>query len=296
MNQTRSHSLKVCSINIEGSKHLASRIIPFLQQEQCDVVCMQEVFFKDIQLIQESLDVQTQFALMVNVAVGRPYFDQPHGMLGTLIATQSSYQVKAVQHQYYAPKVAVADLQEYLAPRLKDVDFSPNSVEIPFEVPLFSHPETMWRVLSSIEVNKDAVWYRVAHTHFTWSDNGSFTQKQAEDFKQLWPHIENLGEHVLCGDFNSPRKNHANDTIHAGTSTQAHEQVNVYSMLADQLEDGIPADVTTTLDPELHRAGKLDLVVDGMFTTPTYQIEDIRLVSGLSDHQAVVAQVSKMGV
>ncbi len=58
--------------------------------------------------------------------------------------------------------------------------------------------------------------------------------------------------------------------------------------------DNIPSCYTTSIDPHLHRAGALDLLVDVLFTTPKYRASDVRLVSGLSDHMAVAGNIEKI--
>lgn len=271
--------MKLCSINVEGHIHLVNRVIPFLKKEKPDVVCLQEVFFRDIPLLEAELEMKAHYGLMANVDASSTVFNQPYGMIGIAILTRDS--VKSVQHQYYAPTIAVDDLNEFLAPRLKDEDFSPNSVEIPFEVPMLLHPNAMWRVLSSLDVEVVGEWYRVAHTHFTWADGGQFTQRQADDFRSLWMKVEDLGEHVLCGDFNSPRGGNG-------------DGANVYDTLSDRMSCAVSLEEISTLDDNLHRAGRLDLVVDGVFTTPTYSVSDFKLVDGVSDHKALVVEVEKL--
>jgi endonuclease/exonuclease/phosphatase family metal-dependent hydrolase len=270
--------MKVCTLNIEGRRHLEERVLPFLKQENPDVVCLQEVFFADIPAIEFALEAKAHFAPMVDVETGIPSFDQPYGVLGLAILTR--HPVRAVQHRYYSPAVAIDDLQEYLAPRLKDDDFSPKSVDIPFEIPKFTHPNSMWRVLSSVEVEVSGEWYRVANTHFTWSDDGQFTTKQAEDFRRFWANIEDLGEVILTGDFNSPRGGHG-------------DGANPYDLLSDRMESVVPMEETTTLDPNLHRGGELHLVVDGIFLTPTYSAHKVTLAVGVSDHKPILAEVEK---
>jgi exonuclease III len=270
--------MKICNINIEGRKHLQDRLIPFLLKEKPDVICFQELFYSDIPALEFALETKIQFAPMVNVETGYSFFDQPFGVLGVGIAT--SFQTRAIQHRYYSPAVAVDDLQEFLEPRLKDDDFSPKSINIPFEIPLFAHANSMWRVLISAEVKVDGNWYRVANTHFTWSADGSFTSKQAEDFRRLWNHIEDLGEVVLTGDFNSPRGRSENGS-------------NPYDLLVDRMEALVSTSEDTTIDSSLHRAGELKLVVDGIFITPTYKAISVKLQDGVSDHKAIVAEVEK---
>ncbi len=80
---------------------------------------------------------------------------------------------------------------------------------------------------------------------------------------------------VLCGDFNAPRGGE------------------IFSELAARYRDNIPAQYTTSIDASLHRAGDLQLMVDGIFTTPEYQASSVLLHSGVSDHYAVTADITK---
>ena len=76
---------------------------------------------------------------------------------------------------------------------------------------------------------------------------------------------------LLGGDFNAPR---------GGP---------IFARLARHWTDCIPADVTTSIDPELHRAGALELMVDGMFASPGVRVDSVRMHTGLSDHQGITA-------
>ena len=61
----------------------------------------------------------------------------------------------------------------------------------------------------------------------------------------------------------------------------------------DKLKDNIPAHYTTSLDMNIHKRGylKLQNMVDGLFTTPKYIASNVRLVDGVSDHMAIVADI-----
>lgn len=127
-------------------------------------------------------------------------------------------------------------------------------------------------VLASARLAFDGVAFDLATTHFPWTNNG-----QASDFQ--FAAVDRLialasgRPIVLMGDFNAPR---------GGP---------VFGRLAEALADNIPAAARTTIDPQLHRAGPLELVVDGLFTSPHYEALDVRLHAGLSDHQAVSAAI-----
>lgn len=111
----------------------------------------------------------------------------------------------------------------------------------------------------------------VGTTHFPWTGDGTSRGFQAEAAKCL---VDLLGGPlVLAGDFNAPR---------GGP---------VFATLADAWRDCIPAEVETSIDPVLHRAGPLQLMVDGLFLTPEYQADNVALHTGLSDHQAITAEI-----
>jgi len=129
------------------------------------------------------------------------------------------------------------------------------------------------RAILVTEVMKNGHLYRSINTHFTWSPKGQPTERQHQDLDILFKLLSPLPDFILCGDFNAPR----------GTA--------IFDAIASRYKDNIPQDVTTTIDKTLHRAGDLQLVVDGLFSTPGYQIESVKLFDKLSDHWAIVAQV-----
>ena len=76
---------------------------------------------------------------------------------------------------------------------------------------------------------------------------------------------------VLAGDFNIPRGN-AN-----------------YQKMVARYHDNVPPGVVTTIDWDLHKAKgegkpKIEVVVDYIWSTPSYLVKDVRVVSGVSDH------------
>ena len=130
----------------------------------------------------------------------------------------------------------------------------------------------VWR-----DVKKEGVLFRIATTHFTWTPDGQADDDQRRDIKELLRVLEPEGEFVLCGDFNAPRGGE------------------IFGMLARKYTDNVPLRYTTSIDGSLHRDGPLPFMVDGIFSTPGYNVSEVQLVSGVSDHCALVAQVSKTG-
>jgi hypothetical protein len=129
------------------------------------------------------------------------------------------------------------------------------------------------RALSVVECIKSGTPFRFATTHFTWSVHGDATERQLQDMSNLLSILEKLPDFILSGDFNAPR----------GRAT--------WDMLAAKYKDNIPERYTSSIDP-MHRAGELPYVVDGIFSTPKYEVKNVTMHSGISDHKAVTATIS----
>jgi endonuclease/exonuclease/phosphatase family metal-dependent hydrolase len=116
--------------------------------------------------------------------------------------------------------------------------------------------------------------FTIGTTHFPWTDNartGDFQRTACDSLLRLL----NGRSLVLAGDFNAPRGEE------------------IFSRLAAQWTDHIPATQTTSLDPVLHRAPHLRLMVDGVFSTDDYSVSGVALHQGVSDHCAITALVAK---
>lgn len=129
--------------------------------------------------------------------------------------------------------------------------------------------------LQLVEIEKDGQRFQLANTHFTWADKGDVTDEQRANMEKLLALTTPLSPLVLVGDFNTPRGKE------------------LYTALSGQFTDNIPASVQTTIDGAWHRAGSLQLVVDGMFSKG-YQVRDVQVLDGVSDHCAVLGTVRLM--
>jgi endonuclease/exonuclease/phosphatase (EEP) superfamily protein YafD len=138
----------------------------------------------------------------------------------------------------------------------------------------FEKPESTARAISVVELKLLNQSFCFINTHFTWTPDGRPSSEQERDLQAMLSLLSTIPEFILCGDFNAPR----------GTL--------IFDTLAEMYQDNIPADVSTTIDKDYHRAGDLQLVVDGLFSTAGYQVHAVEIVSGLSDHCAIVATLS----
>lgn len=130
------------------------------------------------------------------------------------------------------------------------------------------------RPLIMFDAEKDGEVFRICTTHFTWTPDGEPTVLQRRDMQALCTILEGAGELILAGDFNVPRGGE------------------LWTVLASRYRDNVPPHYTTSIDGNLHRRGQLNLMVDGIFSTPRYAVPDVEMVSGVSDHCALLATVS----
>ena len=144
------------------------------------------------------------------------------------------------------------------------------------KAPLYTGHNVIVRILVYGLIEKYGKKYCIATTHFTWANNGGVNEEQRRDLKQLLKLLQIKKEMVLCGDFNAPRGKE------------------IFNILNLHLKDNIPPEIKTTLDPKLHKAGPLPYVVDYMWSTPQYKVQKVRIIDGISDHMAVIAEIEKL--
>lgn len=237
--------LKLISINIEGRKHL-DLVLPFLREQNPDVVCLQEVYEPDFQMFINALGMKGHFAPMTLNTISE---NSPLLPWGVCILTALPF-TEAQKRYYYG-----------------------NGNPIPVFV---DNIKTMYKVLVSGVVRKGGVPYTIGTTHFTWTPNGEADEHQRHDMPALLAELEKFPEIVFCGDFNAPRGRE------------------IFTMLSCRYKDNIPLTYETSIDGNLHRDGKLKVMVDGLFSTPQYRAENVALVSGVSDHCAIIAKIFKV--
>ena len=245
-------SIKLVSVNIEGQKHL-DKVRTFLARENADIVCMQECFGDTItDLVGETYPYRLY---MPTYMVDQTEEGQVPSLIrhwGEVIL--SKYPLENMRAEYLV-------MEGYSQTKLP-VHGSENHLPV--------------LLVASVLVGGHV--YRVGTTHMTWTPGGTITQRQRDHVAQLLA-LTKGEDLVFAGDFNIPRGNA------------------MYQILAARYKDNIPAEIETTLDPTLHYAnkvghGKLKLVVDYVWSTPIYQVDDIRVVMGVSDHCGLVIAIN----
>jgi len=146
-----------------------------------------------------------------------------------------------------------------------------------------AHSKSYPLICATLEVANVVYTLVSVHLYDTW--NGEADAEQTKSVTSLLKYLNLLPPHILCGDFNMPRGYNSN-----------------YAEFTKTYTDTIPQSYITSLDRTLHRAGnRTDLnapifdiyMVDYIFSQPPYSVSDVRLEFGVSDHAAVLAQISK---
>lgn len=134
------------------------------------------------------------------------------------------------------------------------------------------------RILAVVTLTDGVNVFRIATTHFIWTPDGNPDELQYIALESL---LSELGKYndehgiILTGDFNAPRG------------------LPIFDSLAKRYKDNIPKDITTTIDQELHRVKGITLVVDGLFTSPNYQVNNVEVINQVSDHMAILSSINK---
>lgn len=244
--------MKLITVNIEGSNHL-NRIQEFIEKEQPDILCLQEAQ-PDMKEYLESQLYTAAFLPMTIRAGGADHRKKPEGLI---LATKH----RAIFNSFY-----------YYSPDAALQEFDKNEWR-----------NTCAHGVLHAQIEHLGEKYCIATSHFTWTPNGSEANpEQIMDMASFTKLIRELPPHIMCGDFNIPRKHNR-----------------LYAELLKLYKDEIPSHHASSLDKELHRLGKQvdkaiifeEYMVDYIFTQPPYTVAEVRLEFGVSDHAAAVATI-----
>lgn len=245
--------MKLISINIERDKHFGT-VIPFIETERPDVLCLQEVFQNDLYRF-ETLGYTCTF-LPMTIFIS----NNTEQILG--IALCSRTPLHNMHSQYYL------DLGDIL--RVHDSNDIVHTVRYGYIGGNILHDDTIYPIIT---------------THFTWTPNGERPSlEQIESLETLFALTAHMKPHSICGDFNIPRH-----TSHLYEKLATQYTDNIPPEYTSSLDKQFHR-----LGDSPDRAHLFSsFMVDYVFTQPPYHATDVRLVFGLSDHAAVMATLSK---
>jgi endonuclease/exonuclease/phosphatase family metal-dependent hydrolase len=164
---------KFISLNIEHSKHLDTAPA-FLQKEQADIVCLQELDEPTIPLFE--------------AAVGGRCFFVPMSKRGDMRRGIGIF----TRHTMLSKNA-------YRYGGSKDADTVPDGTTFQ------TRYDTTCYSLALCDIKIEGVAYRIGTTHFPVTEHGTATDFQRNAMTNLLSILESKGELLLCGDFNAPR-------------------------------------------------------------------------------------------
>lgn len=247
--------IKLICLNVETNKHWYD-IIPFIQKELPEVLCLQEVFESDVKMLEEKFSYQSIFLPMCK----RKYDDNNIKEVGIAILTNLKIESKNSIY-YYKP-----------TPEIKEYD----------NKTLQSKRESIFHGVVTLSVKKDKEQFTFANTHFTWTPDGMPNAYQEQDVEALLKALSGIPEMILCGDFNAPR---GENIIYKKLIDRFKDDIP--KSIETTLDiDKHRASINTK---EKKRIGTY--IVDYIFSTPEYYVSKVKLQLGLSDHAALIADV-----
>ena len=258
--------IKLISINIEGDLHVDT-VEAFLKKEKPDVVAFQEIFESDFNRLTHSLGMH---GLFVPMCLAFPF--------------QGNYRGPIVKNtnKSRAP-IGVA----FLSVTPIERNYSKHYLGTPEHIPDFVRsvdlekiPHSPNALVLGVEIKKENNVFRFFTTHMPVTKDGETAPFQLKSVDDILSFLSDFDEFAFCGDLNAPRGKEA------------------FSRFTAHYKDNIPSEYKTSLDQVIHRRfvnnpenlGRF--MVDGLFTTPRYEAHDVRLQDGVSDHMAIVANIS----
>lgn len=251
--------IKLVSLNAEGDKHL-DKIPEFLRAINPDVVMLQESFHKDWHELSRAFGMNFVFSPMRYYprSWSDPVVNNELGLWG--LTTMSKIGFSNVLSYHY--------VEDHLP-------FTPIHYSLGTGV-----NDRLRRSLLVTEINNKGTLFRVVNIHFTWTPDAENEVEpsnfQRQDLQILLGFLRQFPDIILCGDFNTPRGKE------------------IFATLSHIYKDNIPPRVKTTIDSKLHKLNRqIQIVVDGLFTTPGYVVDEVKVIDGVSDHCAIVATIVK---
>lgn len=164
---------KLISVNVEREKHW-NTVLPFLEAESPDVVCMQELFLSDVPNVPFP-----HFHFVPN----SHWTHTERGTtetIGVCVFSKTPF-VKTESPYYYGDPAHLPTFDSS----------SPESIR-----------RTWYRGVALVTLRDGST---IATTHGTWTPHGEAESYQLEDIERMKELLKPVGEHILCGDFNIPR-------------------------------------------------------------------------------------------
>jgi len=256
-------------VNIERSKHI-NLIDRLLSEKRPEIICLSEVIDTDLEKFAKDHDYHYAFGSEISYANGS--------------------------------NQGVAILSKHNIIETNMLRYDENNTTTPPVISFIERHDTKDRpefrfhyhsVLLVATINKDDQQLTIATAHFPIADHSTYGDDHDEDhsldetedihdinyvrgyFDRLMTLIRHLSSPLIfTSDLNNPRGEY------------------MYDALAHELFDQVPQDITTTMDPKIHRVKNIQLVVDTIMTSPDISCSNFEVIDGVSDHKALLAELT----
>lgn len=261
-------TLKLLHLNVERDNHL-EKIYALIGQTQPDVICLQEAFDSTI----DHLKVDFPYY----VSAPRFYIDNGVERYsdGAVVMSRIPISDSRLVRYGYTDMVPVFENEDV---------FYCEKKRRPIESFDFLY------ALACIEIVINNKPITIATTHFPAIDRASLGRFD-NVFEEHYGFNYLLGMRNIYGSFIDTMKGISGPVIFTADFNNPRGEY-LYDNLAHELVDHVPSEVSSTIDPQLHKVAGLSLVVDTVMATPDVTLENVELVQGVSDHKAIVAEFS----
>ncbi len=175
--------MKIVSLNVERNKHIP-KVLSFLEEENPDVVCLQEVMEKEVEIISNELGLYKSFVAFAFLDKG--WEEDANGDKWGVAILSKEKPVSINSCLYKGDGV----LKNYTRAKWDE-----NSHKI----------ISRYVLLSEFKNNDESMF--IGTTHFTYTPDGEPDIFQIESLNKLLKITERYENLFLCGDFNIPRGN-----------------------------------------------------------------------------------------
>ncbi len=257
--------LKIIHLNIEGDKHIET-ITRLFDSEKADVICLCEVAESNAQKWAEMFGYEFVFS---------PLFNSSDGKHGSAILSKK-------------PILESSNLRYDDNGRddLLFITFNNDHISTDYKRPkdrFLYHYALLTATIKSDEGKK----VTISTTHFPVTDH--FALGLPDHVYNKLSDIEEVNHtRMLFDKFMSNIRSIPNPIIFTADINNPRGEY-IYDTLAHELIDLTPRDTISTIDPDLHYRKGLSLVVDTIMISHDIQAEKVEVVSGVSDHKAIVA-------
>lgn len=243
--------MKLVQLNIEGDAHLPL-VSEFILGESPDVLCLQEVFRKDITHISALPHVTFMPMILERRADGS--LDER----GIAILSQLPQEGTTI-HYYYKPHDVLVEQDR-------------------------TNQETKRQSIQHGVIMTTIAGIRVGTVHHTWTQNGDDpSMYQIQDTEALMRYMQTVEPTIICGDFNIPRgynscyellTNYFEDCVPRTYTSSMHIPLHRV-----RNNPAVAAEVARYM-------------VDYIFRTPgAAAVRNVLMKCGMSDHCALVAEI-----